>query len=88
MARTPLEATQADVDAVTRIAHEYIESYARGDAERHAKLTSRKHRAPDGQPQLAVGDYAGVIGGANASAGSDRVSEYPIQPTEMASGTW
>jgi hypothetical protein len=36
MTRTRLAATQADIDAITRVAREYIESYARGEAERHA----------------------------------------------------
>lgn len=40
MARTRREAAHADVEAVTRVAHEYIESYTGGDAERHA---SRYH---------------------------------------------
>jgi len=38
MARTRLDPAQADVEAVTRVAHDYIESYARGDAERHASV--------------------------------------------------
>lgn len=38
MARTPLTARQADVEAVTRVAREYIESYAGGHAERHASV--------------------------------------------------
>ena len=38
MARTRPETPQVDVDAVTRVAHEYIESYAGGDAERHASV--------------------------------------------------
>lgn len=36
MTGTRIEPSQADVEAVTRVAREYIESYAGADAERHA----------------------------------------------------
>jgi hypothetical protein len=38
LAPTKLTASQADIDAVTRVAREYIDSYAQGDAERHASV--------------------------------------------------
>jgi len=38
MARTRLEAAQPDIDAVTRVANEYIESYVGGHARRHAEV--------------------------------------------------
>ena len=36
MARNRLEVAPADIEAITRVAHEYIESYAAGDPQRHA----------------------------------------------------
>ena len=33
-----LDAPAADIEAVTRVAHEYIDSYASGDAERHGRV--------------------------------------------------
>ena len=38
LAPKTLAAPQADIEAVTQVAREYIESYARGDAERHARV--------------------------------------------------
>jgi hypothetical protein len=38
LARTQVTASQADIDAVTAVAREYIESYVAGDAERHARV--------------------------------------------------
>lgn len=33
-----LDAPAADIEAVKHVAHEYIDSYARGDAERHGRV--------------------------------------------------
>lgn len=38
LAPTTLTASQADIDEVTRVAREYIDSYARGDADRHGRV--------------------------------------------------
>ena len=38
LAPKTLDAPQADIEAVTQVAREYIESYARGDAEGHARV--------------------------------------------------
>jgi len=38
MARNRLEAARTDVEAITRVANEYIESYASGDPQRHASV--------------------------------------------------
>lgn len=38
LAPKQLTASQADIDAVTAVAREYIDSYAAGDAERHARV--------------------------------------------------
>lgn len=38
LAPKQLTASQADINAVTAVAHEYIASYVAGDAERHAKV--------------------------------------------------
>jgi hypothetical protein len=36
--RKTLDAPQADIEAPREVAREYIDSYARGDAERHARV--------------------------------------------------
>ena len=38
LAPKTLDAPQADIQAVTQVAREYIESYVRGDAESHARV--------------------------------------------------
>lgn len=38
LAPKTLDAPRADIDAVTQVAREYIDSYARGDADRHARV--------------------------------------------------
>lgn len=38
MASTQRTASQADIDAVSAVAREYIDSYVAGDAERHARV--------------------------------------------------
>jgi hypothetical protein len=75
LAPTRLTASQADIDAVTAVAREYIDSYAAGDAKRHARVyhpecTKRRYVAdPDsGVTELLVlspqvmADYAAASG--------------------------
>ena len=75
LAPKTLDAPQADIEAVTQVAREYIESYAHGDAERHARVyhpecLKRRYVTddPSGVTELVVlspqvmADYAKVSG--------------------------